>query len=630
MSDMGSRTYRLAGLIEVTAVSLFFYQALRVLFSVLFGLIYDALFDESLSMAIVGLVLAVLVLALLAPLAGPRRPRGRRIALVVAALAVFIARLPLTFNEPIVRLVASIVIAGGMGLYLVTALRSRPRAMVEGLILGLVLDQVLRVAGHTFDITLRPGWWPGQAVVSLALCLLALWLYGRRPEETKGTFAPPGLSVGFVWGGWLFLESSLLAFPNAMARWSGEGYPLFALASPLLLLVIWLGGRLWRTRWRWFDGGLVLMTLVVGLALGYVLSGTFAVVGLMLAQLAAMVALLSALWAQNRQGRDSLGVALSVGNILYLLLSFIYAFTFTYAYTLELFRDMGLTVFLAAGVVTAMPLLILPAVKERVPWPSVARWLVALVAGLILAAFALVVEGDPWQPRQLATGSLRAATYNIHYGYDSEWHLSLEAQAQAIERSGADVVMLQEVDTARPTSYMIDNAMWLAQRLEMQEIYLPTMEHLTGIALLSRHPVRYTETLLLPSELEQTGIIWAELDVGGSPVNASATWLGLEPEERARQLDTALMLVTVHPGPALFGGDLNSTPDSLVYARITAAGFVDPFVALGLDSPPTSPAVNPTQRIDFVWMRSLLPTQAEVLDSTASDHRLVVVEAALP
>jgi hypothetical protein len=29
-------------------------------------------------------------------------------------------------------------------------------------------------------------------------------------------------------------------------------------------------------------------------------------------------------------------------------------------------------------------------------------------------------------------------------------------------------------------------------------------------------------------------------------------------------------------------------------------------------------------------MRSLLPVQAEVLDAAASDHRLVVVEAALP
>jgi endonuclease/exonuclease/phosphatase family metal-dependent hydrolase len=630
MSDVESRSQWLAGLIEVTAVSLFFYQALRVLFSVLFGLIYDALLDASLSMAIVGLVLVILVLALLAPLAGPRRPQGRRLALVLAALAVFVARVLLTPNEPAVRLVAALVIVAGTGLYLVTALRSRAGTLVEGLILGLLLDQVLRAAGYTFDISLRPDWLLGQVILSGALCLLAVWLYRRGPEEMQGPVAPPGLSIGLVWGGWLFLETSLLAFPNAMARWSGEDYLLFALALPLLLLAIWLGARLWRTRWGWFDGGLVLAALCAGLGLGYVLDGTLAAAGLMVAQLAAMVALISAFSAPNQGGRDVLGPALALGNIVYLVLGFAYAFTFTYAYTLELFRDMGLMVFLVAGVLTGVPILLLPAVKGRMPWPSVARWLVALVGALILAAFVLAIEGGPWQPRQAATGSLRAATYNIHYGYDSQWHLSLDAQAQAIEHSGADVVMLQEVDTARPTSYMIDNAMWLARRLDMTEVYLPTMEHLTGIALLSRYPVRYTETLLLPSKLEQTGIIWAELDVGGMPLNASATWLGLTPDERGRQLDTALMLVTVHPGPALFGGDLNATPDSLVYARIAAAGFEDPFASLGLGSPPTSPAVDPEKRIDFVWLRSLVPTQAEVLDSTASDHRLVVVEVAFP
>ncbi|MGC9334179.1 MAG: endonuclease/exonuclease/phosphatase family protein, partial [Anaerolineae bacterium] len=407
-------------------------------------------------------------------------------------------------------------------------------------------------------------------------------------------------------------------------------YLFFALASPLLLLLIWLGGGLWRARWRWFGGALILVALYAGLTLGYLLSGALAVAGLVVAQFAAMVALISTFWARGARGRDLLGGALVLGNVLYLLLSFAYAFTFTYAYTLEIFRNMGLAVFLIAGLMTSAPLLILPAVRERLPWPSLARWVVALGGGLALVALVLVVERDGWQPSQGATDSLRAATYNIHYGYDSEWRLNLEAQAQTIEESGADLVMLQEVDTARPTSYMVDNAMWLARRLKMEEVYLPTMEHLTGIALLSRHPVAYAEMFLLPSKLEQTGIIWAEMDVGGMPVNASATWLGLEPEERARQLDMALMLVTVHPGPTFFGGDLNSTPDSLVYTWIAAAGFVDPFVALGQDPPPTSPAVNPTERIDFVWVRSMEPRQAEVLESTASDHRLVVVEAALP
>jgi endonuclease/exonuclease/phosphatase (EEP) superfamily protein YafD len=120
------------------------------------------------------------------------------------------------------------------------------------------------------------------------------------------------------------------------------------------------------------------------------------------------------------------------------------------------------------------------------------------------------------------------------------------------------------------------------------------------------------------------------LDVGGEPVNAFAIWMGLEAEERARQLDAALPFIEAHPGPAAFGGDFNSTPNSPVWARIEAAGFDDPFLALDLGSPPTDPAVDPDKRIDFVWLRDLVPLDARVLDSTASDHLLVVVEAGLP
>ena len=189
---------------------------------------------------------------------------------------------------------------------------------------------------------------------------------------------------------------------------------------------------------------------------------------------------------------------------------------------------------------------------------------------------------------------------------------------------------MQEVDTGRPTSYMIDDALWLGQRLGMDSVYLPTVEHLTGIALLSRYPILDARTLLLPSHLEQTGVIWAGLDTGGTPVNAFAIWLGLTPAERARQLDAALPFLAAHPGPAVFGGDFNASPDAPVYARIQDAGFEDPFFVLGLSAPPTSPSTGPYERIDYVWLRDLKPVDAQVPGSLASDHGPVVVEATLP
>ena len=121
-----SRIAHLARTVEATAVFLFFYQALRVLFSVLFGVIYDAVHAEIVPMSTVGLMLGVVILALLAPLLAPRRPSPRRTALLGAAVLVFLGRIPLTFNVPQARLVAAVIIVAGAGLYLAAWLRAAP------------------------------------------------------------------------------------------------------------------------------------------------------------------------------------------------------------------------------------------------------------------------------------------------------------------------------------------------------------------------------------------------------------------------------------------------------------------------------------------------------------------------
>jgi endonuclease/exonuclease/phosphatase family metal-dependent hydrolase len=227
---------------------------------------------------------------------------------------------------------------------------------------------------------------------------------------------------------------------------------------------------------------------------------------------------------------------------------------------------------------------------------------------------------------------VHAATYNIHYGYDTDWHLSLEGQAQAIAAAGADVVLLQEVDVGRITAYSADDTAWLARRLGMHAVYAPTVEGLTGIGLLSRYPIREIAIELLPSDLEQTAIIRATLDLGnGRLADAYATWLGLTAEERAQQLTAALAFMQKGDRPALFGGDLNSTPDSPTYTTLIRTGWADSVAAGGFPELLTDPAINPTKRIDYVWWRGPWQvTGAAVPDSLASDHRLFVATATLP
>jgi endonuclease/exonuclease/phosphatase family metal-dependent hydrolase len=618
-----ARTWRI---IEAGAIVLFTFQAVRVLLSILFGLVYDALFDgEGMAFLAVAAALCVVMLGMpaFAAAEGARARSNLRMSAILCALA----RVPLSIDWPPLRLVAGILVVAFANLYLATLLSSRARALVPAACLGVVSDQLLRALGHTYDLGLRLWWLPIQAVLALGIVFLATRL--ARAEltgDTVGQHEQAGFGAGVSYGSGLFLLASLLALPNAAARWAGGSYPLMVpILMALALLPLWPGLSAWfshgRTRSSLWLGPALALVLLAGLALGDR--------GLPVASAAALCCAGIAFWLlwpralSARGGSARLGMI--VGMVCFMLLSVCHALSYTYAYTSAAFRGVGLPTFLVSAALAVGFALPLP-VEKAVPDPAAASrptWLLAAGGGCCLLA---VLASLPASPRLAADASaIRLGTYNIHYGFDTHWHLSLEAQARTIERSGADVVALQEMDTGRLTSFGIDDALWLAERLGMEAVYLPTVEHTTGIAVLSRLRVLESAGQLLPSMEEPTGIIRVTVSMGKAPLRVHGTWLGLSPEERARQLVPALEFIG--EGRATLSGDLNSTPDSPVYSAMLAHGFLDPFVAGGFPADPTDPAESPQKRIDFVWLRGLQPRAAQVLDSLASDHRMVVVEA---
>ena len=82
------------------------------------------------------------------------------------------------------------------------------------------------------------------------------------------------------------------------------------------------------------------------------------------------------------------------------------------------------------------------------------------------------------------------------------------------------------MDAGRLTSFAVDDAYYLARRLKMNALYLPTVEHLTGIALLYKGRARIRDSRLLTSLQEQTGITQVHLDSAVSPVHAYGIWIG--------------------------------------------------------------------------------------------------------
>ena len=636
--------------LEAAAILLFTLQAIRVLFSALFGIIYEAVFEGlfGVGTAITGVAL---LLAFLTPLLTPREQKRLRWTLLGTACIAALARVPMTLNDPTIRLWSSLVIVAGGGLYIASLLRESPTSFVPAALAALASDQLFRAAGQTFDVTLRGHWWPLLAVLWLALTVVSAKACALAFLLEDATTAPSRVRLGWVGGlalgAFLFLQSSLLNFPNALARWSRSSYsilvPTLLLVTLLLLLPVVrdgiervrprlsIGGKVW--------GGSLLVLSLAGLAVGYLLTGWPAAGGLLLAQLAVLLSLRYVVEDCPLGQQEHIRIWLTVGLLFFLVINFAYAFTFTYAYTLACFRNTGLPIVLIAALLATLPALLragaptipppppLPRPTPLLPWGNL--WKMAQIGGLIgIVALAAVFARPPAECLREPAGTIRVGTYNVHYGYDTLWHFNLEEMARTIEESEADIVALQEVDTCRITSYSVDDALWLARRLGMQVVYQPTMEHLTGVALLSRIPVEDSDGWLLTSHEEQTGMAWARVRTANGPLNAYGLWLGLSPDERARQIEDALTRLDLDSGtPLVLGGDFNSTPDSPVYHRLVEAGFTDG--AIAFDSSPTSPSETPRERIDYAWIRGLKPTDAEVLDSLASDHRMVVVEALL-
>jgi endonuclease/exonuclease/phosphatase family metal-dependent hydrolase len=613
-----SQYFRLA---EWTSVVLFLFQAIRVIFSVLFGIIYDGVFEGPFTSWLVISVLLLLIV-FLSPIFFSKRLGHHH--LTTLAVLTALARVALSINTSEIRYWGAVITLLFGGLYLATALRFIRQFAAISIVAALCLDQFLRVLGHTFDIGLRTWWIPVQIIWALLIFIAGVRL--TKSEEEEKTNVGLGMLAGLALGCFLFLQTSLLSLPNAIAWWADASY---AVITPLLLLItlIFLIPTLSMRVASALGSKIVLRifafaAILLGLMAGYFLTDFLAVVGLLAAHAASMALLFYFLEGLTAHAERT-GVAVALALVTLLILNFLNAFAFTYPYTLPALRELGWTIYLAAGFLGSLVIFsrFMERGEERVRLPQLAL----LPMGVVIVVAVIFVW--PFHTEDLTnTGTLHLATYNIHYGYDDDWRFTLEEMAETIEEADCDVIAMQEVDTGRLTSYAVDDAYYLARRLKMNVIYLPTVEHLTGIGVLYRGSKAVEDTQWLSSLQEQTGIIGVTLGDVSKPLHVYGTWLGLSNEDTMRQTTEALDFIGERK-PAAFGADFNAHYEDPEAEAIRGAGFVDPFTQLGIDPiPNTSPAVQPDHRIDFVWVRGLTPVRAWVSESLASDHRMVVVE----
>ncbi|WP_245189703.1 endonuclease/exonuclease/phosphatase family protein [Lunatimonas salinarum] len=227
-------------------------------------------------------------------------------------------------------------------------------------------------------------------------------------------------------------------------------------------------------------------------------------------------------------------------------------------------------------------------------------------------------------------------SYNIHHCNppSKPGKIEVEAIAQVILDSGADLVALQEVDVYTVRSgTALHQAKKLGELTGMHWFFYKSIDHAGGEygnALLSRFPIIDRGGFSLPNDPDTEPRTAIFIDVklpGGQEITFAGTHLEFKRE--AVTLRQAEALVSFFderpPKPIILAGDFNAE------ASKSPIGYLDRHFSRSCKEgcSPTSPQINPNKEIDFIMVkppRAFQIASHRVIEETyASDHLPVLV-----
>jgi endonuclease/exonuclease/phosphatase family metal-dependent hydrolase len=237
---------------------------------------------------------------------------------------------------------------------------------------------------------------------------------------------------------------------------------------------------------------------------------------------------------------------------------------------------------------------------------------------------------DPWR-RRCEKPAVRLATWNIKHAALN----GLDAIAQALRATDADLIALQEVDRGVARSGAVDQAQWLGDALGMSSGFAPALaleggEY--GIALLVRPGLIGNRPLAIKAIPLPGGTgpgeeprVLLSARAGGQRV--FVTHLDLPAGLREEQAE-AIAIALGSPRGAVLLGDFNEGRVGRAVRRLIGLGLRDAWEDFFGEDRPTAPSDRPQERIDLVLLgEGVGPARAgQIIDSDASDHPIVVVD----
>lgn len=241
---------------------------------------------------------------------------------------------------------------------------------------------------------------------------------------------------------------------------------------------------------------------------------------------------------------------------------------------------------------------------------------------------------------------MRILTWNIHKGFAAGGRrFTLPAQREALAGTGADLVLLQEVQgahdrrAARVAGWPAEGqAPFLAGALWPHHVYGANARHRHGHhgnALLCRWPIRAWRNHDVSNHaLERRGILDAVVQAPAGLLRVLVAHLDLTAWGRVRQARRLAALLAEDPAlPAVVAGDFNDWRHALA-PSLDLIGLVDGHLAACGRPARTFPAPAPVLPLDRLYLRGLRPGVARVLAGAPwrglSDHLPLTVEVDWP
>jgi endonuclease/exonuclease/phosphatase family metal-dependent hydrolase len=251
-------------------------------------------------------------------------------------------------------------------------------------------------------------------------------------------------------------------------------------------------------------------------------------------------------------------------------------------------------------------------------WNSIPLILIFLVLGVLIIS---VCNSCQTGNNKITPENLTIMSYNVRNCIGMDGVTDFQRVADIILNVGADVVALQELDSATQRSGKVVVLDELAKISGMYGIYGPAITFQGGkygIGMLTREKPLYSKTIALPGSEEPRAMLIVEFE----KYAAICTHFSLTPDDRLESVKIIDEFVSSYKKPVFLAGDINDIPSSEVLKQLQKK-----WIVLSNPELPTYPSGVPQKCIDYIFglkneVHVFRVGEAVVGDEPiASDHR---------